>query len=406
MLRCPSAAGATRCLRASTEELSGLLAASVAALVGLGVLLNAGAIEVETATWTKYNNNAPTNSDTTSTDGRLGLGNAATGDDGHVMFPSVLGGNPNRMWYVGHDGTTRRIYYATSPDGLTWTKYNNAIPANSDTTSTDGRIPLGNNGRGDDNHLALTAVIVDEGIYKMWYSGYDSANYRIYYATSTNGTNWTKYNNVIPTNSDTTSTDGRIGLGTGNNGDTNMVAFPSVIKDGNTYKMWYTGQNGGTNCIYYATSPDGLTWTKYNNTIPTNSDTTSTDGRIPTGTAGNGDSRNASSATVIKVGSAYKMWYSGNDGANTRVYYATSPDGLTWTKHNNTIPAASDTTSTDGRVPLGTSGRGDETIAGVPAVIKVGNTYKLWYHGVDGSGKYRFYHAYSLPPAGMFLVTW
>jgi hypothetical protein len=50
------------------------------------------------------------------------------------------------MWYTGEDGSNWRIYYATSGDGLTWTKYDNNIPSNSDTTSTNGRIPLGTSG--------------------------------------------------------------------------------------------------------------------------------------------------------------------------------------------------------------------------------------------------------------------
>ncbi|MBI2437691.1 MAG: hypothetical protein HYV36_02615 [Lentisphaerae bacterium] len=66
------------------------------------------------------------------------------------------------------------------------------------------------------------------------------------------------------------------------------------------------------------------TWSKYNNVTPTNSDTTSTGGRIPLGTNGKGDDVHNNSSAVIKVGSTYRMWHMGYDGANWRIYLATS----------------------------------------------------------------------------------
>ncbi len=275
-----------------------------------------------------------------------------------------------------------------------WEKYNNVIPANSDTVSTDGRIPLGTAGKGDDVYALSPSVIKDGNIYKMWYSGNDGARWRIYYATSGNGLDWNKYNNVAPANSDTVTTDGRIASGTSAaKGDFSRAANASVIKDGNIYKMWYSGNDGIAYRIYYATSPDGLTWTKYDNNIPAVSDGSSTNGRIPTGTIGTGDDGGTSSPSVIKDGNTYKMWYSGSDGSNIRLYYATSPDGLVWTKYNNVIPANSDVASTNGRVPLGSAGRGDDADVVRPSVIKSGN-YKMWYAGNDGSN-YRLYYATS-----------
>ncbi len=65
----------------------------------------------------------------------------------------------------------------------------------------------------------------------------------------------------------------------------NTYAYgPSVIKDGDIYKMWYSGYNASWK-IYYATSTDGIVWVKYDNTIPTASNTTGTNGRIPLGSA-------------------------------------------------------------------------------------------------------------------------
>ncbi|MBI2441763.1 MAG: hypothetical protein HYV35_10380 [Lentisphaerae bacterium] len=374
-----------------------------AATAGFWILLNAAAAEPEGTVWTKYNNVTPTPTNTVSTDGRIPIGTSGKGDATYVAFPAVItDGATYKMWYGGHDGTSWRIYYATSPDGLTWTKYDNTIPNASDSVSTNGRIPLGTSGKGDSTQTTAPAVIKDGATYKMWYGGLDGTNWRIYYATSSNGLTWNKYDNTIPSASDSVSTNGRIPLGTAGKGDSAQTRDPAVIKDGSTYKMWYGGHDGTNWRSYYATSPDGLTWTKYNNVVPTNSDTTSTDGRIPLGTAGKGDDYYIYGCAVIKDGNTYKGWYTGVDGAIYRIYYATSPDGLTWTKYTNDIPANSNTNSTGGRVPLGTAGKGDETHVLTQGVIKVGYTYYMWYGGA--SGNYRIYHARIWPPVGTIMT--
>ncbi|MBI2440425.1 MAG: hypothetical protein HYV35_03540 [Lentisphaerae bacterium] len=233
-------------------------------------------------------------------------------------------------------------------------------------------------------------MLKDGSTYKMWYTGHDT--YSIYYATSSNGLEWTKYDNGIPANSDGSSTNGKIPHGiTG--GDVSYTWYPSVIKDGSTNKMWYSGLGGGVYNIYYATSTNGgLTWTKYDNGIPALSDGSSTNGKIPRGNAGRGDSTYALSPSVLKDGATYKMWYAGSGGGTTIcVYYATSSNGLEWTKYDNTIPANSDGSSTNGKVPRGTSGRGDADGVGAPCVIKDGAAYKMWYTGVAGGTNRIFY---------------
>jgi hypothetical protein len=66
---------------------------------------------------------------------------------------------------------------------LTWIKYDNTIPSNSDASSTGGRIPLGTSTSliGDGSRSGECSVILDNGIYKAWYSGYYTS-YDIYYA--------------------------------------------------------------------------------------------------------------------------------------------------------------------------------------------------------------------------------
>ena len=85
------------------------------------------------------------------------------------------------------------------------------------------------------------------------------------------------------------------------------------------------------------------------------------------------------------------MWYTGYDGANYALLYATSPDGLTWTKLDNTTPAVSDSTSTNGRIGYGSNGKGDDVAVYYPTPIKEGSLYKIWYSGYDGSPVQMFY---------------
>jgi len=301
------------------------------------------------------------------------------------------------------DGTTATpgVYASTYDFNQTntstnqiWQKYDNTAGSATNSASTNGRIPLGVPGSGDSVRTIAASVIKDASTYKMWYAGHDGTNYRIFYATSPDGLTWTKLDNSIPSNSDSTSTNGRIPLGGTGKGDSQGANTPNVIKDGNTYKMWYSGFDGTNYRIFYATSPDGLTWTKYDNSSAASSNAIGTNGRVPLGTTG-GDTTYTYRPSVIKDGNTYKMWYSGYDGSAWRIFYATSPDGLTWTKLDNTILAASDTTGTNGRIPLGASG-GDQSQVYAPTVLKDGNTYKMWYSGMDSSTfQWRGYYATS-----------
>jgi len=401
--------------------------------------------------WAKNDNSLPASSDTTGTNGRLPTGSAAgTGDIGSAQYPSVVrDGGQYKMWYSGSDTNnagTWRIYHATSPDGLTWTKHNNSKPDNSDSggPSNSGQLPLGTAtgtgasnpaNIGDGSHIYAPSVVKDSTdpggpTFKMWYSGNDGTTWRLFYAYSTDGgLTWIKKNNRIEMdasvpktqNSGQTSSDGRIYQGGSGTGDSSGVYTANVIQDlyndpsGQTFKMWYSGSDGTAWRLYYATSTDrGLTWTKRDNSIPAPSDSiisadpNSANGRIPLGTNGaipRGDSLNINTPSVWQdAADSYKMWYSASGGpagwTNWNIYYATSPDGLVWTKHNNNRNAfRMDVNSTGGRILLGNGDassspvRGDVNQAFSPSVLKVGSTYKMWYSGPASNGTRRIFYA-------------
>lgn len=296
-----------------------------------------------------------------------------------------------------NEESTRAYDWSVNVTGINqnWYKFNSTAAANSDGSSTAGRIPLGTTNKGDDADAFRPSVIYDSSIFKMWYTGLDGARYGIFAATSPDGLSWQKVNNSTEPASNTTGTSGRIPRGLANSGDDEGALYSTVIKDGSTYKMWYTGLDGVTTSIMAATSTDGLTWNKLANTTEAPSNTTGTNGRIPLGASGRGDDASVGIPTVIKDGSVYRMWYAGNDGVITSIFGATSPDGLTWTKIDNTTEPASNTTGTKGRIPIGASGFGDASGVEEPTVIKDDGIYKMTYTGKAANAQFTIFSALS-----------
>ncbi|HMJ01228.1 MAG TPA: hypothetical protein VK488_15455 [Gaiellaceae bacterium] len=162
--------------------------------------------------------------------------------------------------------------------------------------------------------------------YTMWYSGTseDGGKPAIFIATSSDGVTWARANGGAPVMQATPGAfdgDGAYG--------------PDVVYDPadpiTPYRMWYSGRSGVFGAIGYATSLNGVAWTKYPSYGP-----------VPLavlshGPAGSADSFSAADPTVLKDGSTWKMWYTGDDSSKKRVAYATSADGITWAKGGKVI---------------------------------------------------------------------
>ena len=271
-------------------------------------------------------------------------------------------GDIYKMWYTAGglnypaDTLMRsRLCYATSPDGINWTKYSgNPIL---DVSYTGGWDSLG---------VETVTVIIDSLAplsekYKMWYAGqyFNSYRYDIGYAWSADGINWTKHLDPV------------MQVGVSTQWDNGFLEGPSVIKDGSIYKMWYcgydavvdgSGTDGHAN-LGYATSPDGINWAKY-------------DGNPILTTGLNAwDSINVQDPHVIKENSLYHMWYGGgasNSYYDQQVGFATSPDGISWTK--STLNPV---------LTKGSIGAWDEILASFPSVLNDEGIYKMWYTGRD-----------------------
>ena len=153
--------------------------------------------------------------------------------------------------------------------------------------------------------------------------------------------------------------------------DIERIYAPSVIKESDTsYKMWYSGREGGHYRIIYCTSTDGLNWTNFQMVVDF-------------GSEGTYDTYHAFTPHVIKESdTSYKMWYTGHTPSNARILYCTSTNGINWTNFQLVVD-------------MGSEGTYDTHRTYSPSVIKESDTsYKMWYDGFDND-KYRIIYCTS-----------
>ncbi|HSQ76859.1 MAG TPA: hypothetical protein VLT13_14960 [Bacteroidota bacterium] len=193
----------------------------------------------------------------------------------------------------------------------------------------------------------------DSSRFEMWFVGSSGAlgdrPCRVGHAVSTNGVSWTVRSTPVLSPE-------------AGKWDSYSVEAPYVIRENGQYKMWYTGTTDFlTFRIGYATSPDGIAWTKH----PANP----VFGADPE----NWELIGAGYCSVMPSNGRYKMWYTSGSaiGANEYIGYAESPDGLQWQRDTLNNPV------------LGPGGVGqwDGFMTALPRVLKAGDLHYMWYLG-------------------------
>lgn len=243
------------------------------------------------------------------------------------------------------------IYRGASTNGSTWNISKNPV------------LRAGPQGSWDQVTIFTPDVVWNGTGYMMYYTGSGVTNKSTYPANfrqigvafSSDGINWTKYagNPVI-----------KHGPGTY---DSRYVRGPSVLYDNGTYRMWYTGtaalnSTSFFTAIDYATSADGVHWTKYaENPVFLGYDL---------GLSGL-PFYQAYWPSVVKENGTYLMAFS--DGTEN-IGLATSRDGITWSFQNNSAP-------------LETFASWHNGFVGNPSLLLDGQRILLWYYGTDNSNQ-------------------
>lgn len=174
-----------------------------------------------------------------------------------VLSPGALGqfddSGAMGSWLVKH-GERHYLYYIGWNLGITVPFRNSigvAIFRNGEFRQAKG--PIIDRTLSEPHFTASCCVIPDGDLWRMWYlscTGWQEGpdgpvhNYHIKYAESKDGLCWVRNGDVAIDYKDENEY---------------AISRPSVLRDGNTWKMWFSSR-GGSYRIRYAESTDGKTW--------------------------------------------------------------------------------------------------------------------------------------------------
>lgn len=252
-----------------------------------------------------------------------------------IFQPIVVKDSNNfKMWYGGLvTGSVTYGFYAVSSEGLNWTKY-----------STTPIFSPGPPASWDAQSVHPGAVIKEDGLYKMYYTGWAdyTGRWSIGLATSSDGISWTKH--PVP-------------VFNGTSGWEYSVAVSSVLKHNGVYYMYYAGKSSSsyTYKIGLATSVDGINWSRYSGNpilIPTFSWEGST----------------ISYPSVIYENNQFKMVYMANGTSISAFGYAVSSDGKVWNKNAQPFFTEQNTSNNWGVSDIA-----------YPNFITIGNEHRVYY---------------------------
>lgn len=241
----------------------------------------------------------------------LSLGQAGAFDDTHIFAPCVTFEREQWwLWYSGSRGSVaERVFklgLATGKDGRRFSRHQ-AGPVFE---------------FGDGKHSVLTAALLrkadgwllrEDGRLRMWLSSThfagDSGLHTLHETTSADGLEWSQPSEV----------------------QLEHVYAPTILKDGDVYRMWYTDVSAEPWKFRHAQSRDGRSWQVTKEPV-LEVDQKWERGRL-------------FYPCVLKADGVYLMWYGSYWSAHshkTAIGFAASSDGLAWHKspHNPVLRPA------------------------------------------------------------------
>ena len=232
----------------------------------------------------------------------VSLGAEGEFDDMHLFAPCVaLEDDEYRLWYCGsRDAVARRVFTL----GL-------AAGANGRDLHKHDANPVFRFGDGRTSILTPTLLrdtagrpIREDGQLRLWFSATDFAGgsglHTLHESHSRDGVQWSPPSRAL----------------------LEHVYAPSIIRDGEHYRMWYTDVSREPWILRHATSQDGRVW--------------SVD-ETPTLVIDQPwEERRLFYPTVVKSDSVYLMWYGSYwlaHASKTAIGFSVSTDGRHWHKH-------------------------------------------------------------------------
>ena len=230
-----------------------------------------------------------------------------------------------------------------------------------DFTKDAGNPAMSGGSAGEWNrHVFMPHVIYnpDSMRYEMWFGATkESRPYSIGFAVSADRINWS----VVGSNPVMTADAGTW--------EESNIQSQIVLREDGQYKMWYAGWRGSDpGGIGYATSPDGIHWTKFNDNPILDIGDSAWDAGGP-----------ASLCVLPVPGGGYKMWYAAYDAGfdSTAIGYATSADGINWQRDTLNNPV----------LKPGLKGDWDHDEIRLPRVVSMDSSYYMYYTGLGNNSR-------------------
>ena len=209
--------------------------------------------------------------------------------------------------------------------------------------------------QGWEDDINRPTVIVRDGVYHMWYTGQflpgeAGGTSHIFYARSLNGFDFERVQETPV-------------LYPWEEWEKNAVMNPDAMwdEDAREYKMWYCGgEQYEPNAIGYASSPDGIHWTKHRDNPVFQADADSAWER-----------HKVAGCNVRIIDGQYVLFYIGYHNENyAQIGIARSPDGIRdWQRHPKNPVIAPD------------PGGWDADACYKPCVLFDGEKWLMWYNG-------------------------
>jgi predicted GH43/DUF377 family glycosyl hydrolase len=206
----------------------------------------------------------------------------------------------------------------------------------------------------------------DSSRYEMWFSAGPGPElnwlpYQISFATSNDGLSWNVVDSILVLKSIPGTWEAN-------------VCNVSVLREDGLYKMWYSAfgsfNSGDSAFIAYATSTDGIIWTRY------------ADNPVFRSGPAAWEYDSVAEPFVINTDGLYQMWYDAGPLTNSnicRIGRATSTDGIHWTKDSLNNPV----------LDMGGSGQWDQGAVAWPRLFSIQDTMFMCYTCIKSNGDWR-----------------